>query len=84
MLQYVASHDLNAVTWAKDYTSRETTIRTGCYLAVECCQLEDEMQQDLGKAFITLFERHSTADLEKIIRLEGHLSKKIKDIKQSH
>ena len=85
MLQYVASHDLNAVTCAKDYTSREATIRTGCHLAAECCQLEDElgMQQDLGQALVTLFGQHSTADLEKIIRLEGHLSKKIKDIKQS-
>ena len=83
VLRLVTSHDLNAVKWIKDYTSRETTIRTGCYLAVENCKLEDEMQENLGRALVMLFERHSTQDIEKIIRSDGHLSKKIKEIQQS-
>ena len=83
VLRLVTSHDLNAVKWIKDYTNRETTIRTGCYLAVENCKLEDEMQENLGRALVMLFERHSMQDIEKIIRLDGHLSKKIKEIQQS-
>ena len=55
VLRLVTSHDLNAVKWIKDYTNRETTIRTGCYLAVENCKLKDEMQEDLGKALVMLF-----------------------------
>ena len=77
VLQYVAVHDMNAVSWTYDYSSHKETIRTGCYLEVERYQLEEEMwtQQSLGQALVTLFSQHNAADLERIISLNGHLSK---------
>ena len=83
VLQYVDAHDMNAAAWMYDYSSRDETIRTGCYLAVECYQLKEEMwtQQSLGAALITLFSQHNAADLERIIILTRHLIKKLKDIK---
>ena len=79
VLQYVVAHTMNAV----NYSSREATIHSGCCLALESSDLGEELwtQDQLGQALVTLFHLHSAAELERIISLNGHLLRKLKDMK---
>ena len=81
-MEYVDVHTKNATKWVNDYSSREAIIHCGCFLAVEIAVLDDEMwpQEQLVQTLVALFRVHTDADLEKLLKLQDHFIRRLKDI----